>query len=742
LDYNDSTLYEDGEKANESDRFFQSYYFQFDKMVTPLISYQLYLRGSLTDSHFTNFTDSEEILTKSYERSLEPAINVQFRNPMYGLNLGYRRLENWSTARISNESRSTRDLYYARFDLTPTDFPFLALQFDREDAYDHLSERETERKDTKYLASSWYDYEYKGLKASYNVTFSRSEEDTPLTGDITEKLQNNFTGSYDINYNTSLWRNIINFSAGYQGNYNWNEAKLFSTKTGPVPFKRTPSLGMYGLGTTIEPEVDTLSTVPTLSDEIYDIPATTITGTINLGSNGERFNNIGIQLFSSDQSVDALYIYVNEDVSLDTVLSNPNNWRVYASNFNLEGTWTEVAIQSVTITEYFDEDIPELVDVYRYEIRFTTPQNNLYFNAINLETILMHDVFVTEIEAYGTENIPETGELYQKSVFFSQGVNFNANIRPLESLMFSFNYNLNRADQNPISFADSVGGVFKNIFSKSLTNHDEDLITNVTRSYGATATWLTTKILTTTLLAQRSESFDNKETTDYRADTYSLGFYATPLQTLTANLTLTRTYSYTFDEKQAMSDLYLVTFNAKLYKNLNMVTDIGYTKSNNYQVEFEPSSTDTESSTKYINGTIEALLTPELSTNLRFGVARTSSDDISTATNDGGLVVTYRPGRFISFTGAFTISDADGDVSTREGIQMDWLFLPTIRFNALYEHSNSEPGSGKSDLVGGYVIWYITKFMNLQVTSRYSRIVENTKMETYTFGANLTCRFW
>jgi hypothetical protein len=175
---------------------------------------------------------------------------------------------------------------------------------------------------------------------------------------------------------------------------------------------------------------------------------------------------------------------------------------------------------------------------------------------------------------------------------------------------------------------------------------------------------------------------------------------------------------------------------------LNFVTDIGFSKTNSYQVEVEPGSTDTETSTKYINGVIEASLTPELSANLRFGFNRTSSKDTSTATNDGGLVVSYRPGRFISFTGNLTISDVDGDVSTREGILMDWLFLPTVRFNAFYEHSNSEPGSRKSDTLGGFIIWYITKFMNLQITSSYNKIVEDTKRETYTFGANLTCRFW
>ena len=39
------------------------------------------------------------------------------------------------------------------------------------------------------------------------------------------------------------------------------------------------------------------------------------------------------------------------------------------------------------ITEYYLA-FENIVDVYRYEIRFATPQNNLYFNAINLETVL------------------------------------------------------------------------------------------------------------------------------------------------------------------------------------------------------------------------------------------------------------------------------------------------------------------------------------------------------------------
>ena len=162
----------------------------------------------------------------------------------------------------------------------------------------------------------------------------------------------------------------------------------------PVIFKRTPLSGIYALGTSIKPDVNILSTSPTLTDDIFNIPSITGTGLINIGSNGKEYQNIGIQLFSSEKPVANLYIYVNRDIRLDTRLSRPVNWRVFVSNFNLPGTWIEIPIQCVLISGY-----DSLNDIYRYEIRFEHPQYYLFFNAKTMDTATVNDVVVTEIEA-------------------------------------------------------------------------------------------------------------------------------------------------------------------------------------------------------------------------------------------------------------------------------------------------------------------------------------------------------
>jgi hypothetical protein len=104
--------------------------------------------------------------------------------------------------------------------------------------------------------------------------------------------------------------------------------------------------------------------------------------------------------------------------------------------------------------------------------------------------------------------------------------------------------------------------------------------------------------------------------------------------------------------------------------------------------------------------------------------------------------MTYRPGRFVNLSGRFSIEDINGDVSTAEGILVDWLFLPAVRLNLNYEHRNTEPESITNDLVSGYIQWYITKFLQLQFTSSYQRTDADAKTESYNFGVNLSCRFW
>ncbi len=740
INYNNLKQYEDGERTNSSDNLLQNYYFSINKSITPMLSYQLYLRTNLTNTHNE---DPDGHKTSTYQRAIEPAIDLFFRNPIYGFSGGYRRLEKWSTAQLKNEGRETTDFYYLRFDLMPKELPSLSLQFDRQKNYDHLSPRVIDSTNDRYSGSTWYDFLYKGLNLSYNVTFTRNENRTPADEMIKKTLNNSLNGLYNISYNKVFGDGVVSISTAYQGNYVRNKVEQFVKQRGNVQFERSPSLGLYALGTQLERKVDTLISNTTLSDNIFTTPADSASGNINLGSNGKKFHNLGIQLFSSEKAVDTLLLYVNKDVSLDTNLTNINNWKAYKSDFNLPGTWTEIKIESITIREY-----DRINNIYYYEIKFLMPHNSLYFTIINLENASINDVLVTEIEAYGTDFVPQTGKLTDISKFFTQGINFNTNIRPFKKLIFNINYFLNRSDENPDSFVDSVRGVFKNIYKRPEVDKDRELKSNIARTYGAGATWYTHRFLTTALRFQRNEAFDNKDEVDFKSDSYSLDFTSTPLPTLDVRLSLTRSYGYSFDEKESKNDLYLLTMGTKLYKEVNMITDIGYTKSKRYPVdnqklteEIVTVDTETSTTTKYIRGTIDARLTSKLYTNITYGLSRTSGEESYTS-KDGFITITYRPGNFINLTGSLKVSEVDGDLNTTEGFFIDWLFLPAIRLNLSYEHQELDQESKRFDTLGGYVMWYITKFIDFQFLYRYTREVAETKVETYNFGGNLTCRFW
>jgi hypothetical protein len=724
LNYSNTEQFENGEKISSSDSLLQNYYLSYGRPLTPALSYQLYLRTSLSDSHST---DSEGNSTSTYQRSMEPALDISLRNPMYGLSAGYRRQEQWSTAQLNDDSRKTTEYYYLRIDITPYELPSLYLQYDRQRNYDYLSPSETDTTGTTYSGTSAYTYSYKDLKTSYNLSYTHSISEMPI-GTTSKSTNDNFNGSYNMNYNKSFWSGRVNVSAGYQGNYSWTKSEQFVTETGEVLFERTPFGGVYAPGTTLQPNVDDmLLSLGSLVDNNYNTGITEI----NIGT--KEFHNIGIWV-SSEKSVDRLYIYVNKNVTPDINLTNPGNWEVYKSNFNSIGTWTEkISIQSVTVSPY-----DTLNNIYRYEIKFSTSQNASYFKAINMKTVSaigITDVLITEIEAYGIDVVPQTGKLSDTSTFFTQGLNLSANLRATSNLSFSFSYFINRADQSPESVIDSIGGIFTNIFSKTETSQDEKLTSNVSKTYSASSTWVPHKLLTTTLRFSRSKAFDNKGETDVSSNTYSLSFSSSPLPTLDTTISLNRSDLYSFEEKQTTNDSYLLSIGSKLYRDLNMITDIGYTQSKSY-------TEDNQSSTVSIRGTLDARLTKKLYGNLTYGFSWASSDGSSSSSKDGSMIITYRPGQFINLSGSFKVSDSDGDTSASEGLSMDWLPLPAIRLDLSYQHGSTDSGASTSDSLSSYGIWYITKFMEVQLTYNYSRNAGEKESESHNFAGNLTCRFW
>ena len=749
LNYISTEQEENGERIQTDSAFFRNLYFTFEKPVTPLISYQLNLRTNWSDFRLT---DDEDRITKSYLRAIEPAFDIFLRNPIYDFSAGYRRLEQWDTEHLQNEGRRTTEFIYTRLNITPREFPSLSLEFNRQKEFDYLSPRTLDRTDTRYYANSWYQYLYKGLTLSYNFAYTYDVNETPI--DLIEKTKtNDFNGLYNMSYFKTFWRGKTDVSANYQGNYIRNRTQSFASQTGNVPIERRPIGGFYALGEDPPPDTNIFDIVlASRNDLVNNNVITPSTPSINLATT--QYHNIGIQVIS-EQSVDSIFVYVNvgvnRDLRTDGNLTNPNNWRAYRSSVNLVGTWQRITIQSVSITSF-----DPLNNIFRYEIRFAGPQNANFFKVINMEVAdapLITNVLVTEIEAYGTEFFSQ-GKRTETNDFFNQGINLIANLRPIPKLSFSLNYFLNRSDQNPMSIWNSVSGVFSNLVSDSISDEDK-LRSNILRTYGASTTWYTHRMLTTILRLQRNEVFDNLGETDFSSNTYTLSFNSLLLPTLDTNLSFIRNDNYNFGEKETTNSSVLLSILSRLYRDVNMVTDIAYTRSKSY--ETETLSSETTSNTTSIRGSIDATLTKKLYGSIAYGLSWISTEDTSSTSShaaEGQTIITYRPGRFINITGNLRVLNMEDGTTTSEGILFDWLPVPALRLNLNYVHSDSDAESEPSmrDLLSAYFIWYITKFLDLQVTYSYIREkrsstfltgpVEETETKNYTFGANLNWRVW
>jgi hypothetical protein len=117
-------------------------------------------------------------------------------------------------------------------------------------------------------------------------------------------------------------------------------------------------------------------------------------------------------------------------------------------------------------------------------------------------------------------------------------------------------------------------------------------------------------------------------------------------------------------------------------------------------------------------------------------------DDTSSRSREGSAIITYRPGKFVNISTDLSVSDSDSDISAIEGILIDWLPLRAIRLNTNYQHSRSKPGPDKSDSIGSYAMWFITKFASVRLTYSYTRqSSDDSVTKSHNSSANLNCRF-
>ena len=704
--------FEDGDKTSDTSKTSQNLTADFSKSITDALSYQFYLRESISDE---KTTDAQSITTKINKRELEPSIDIYLRNTMYDFSSGYRRQEQWSTAHLTNEARETAVFYYSRFNVMPKALPSLSLDFDRKEEFDYLDPKTLDKSTDDYSVSSTYSLPSEKVNFRYYVNYSHIVGKDEIS--LTEKtINDSFNANYSTGYSGFLWRRVVSYTVGYRGNYSRNKMRQFVTETGSILNERTPLGGFYIQNINDQVSLNSLGSL--IDDDII-----TSAG-INLNTGTDH--QIGIAV-SSSRTVDRLYIYVDRDVSADSNLTTVSNWSILRSNFNQLNTWSSVSISSISITT------DAANDTFRYEIAFTSPQNASFFKAVTAAASSVFNVQVTEIEALGTDQL-SSEEIRSVDTSFTQGITLNSGIRPIDNITIALTYSLDRSDQNPLSFSRSLGGVFQNLFDNSISGDKSSFRSQITKNYGITTTWQTHELLTTTSSYQKSESFDNMDQNDFTSDTYRIAFNYYPLPTLDSTLSMIRSESFSFGEKSITNDSVLLSTGAELYKDLHLATDMAYTKSKTL-------ATDSTTTSHLVNISLDALIRKNISSTLTYNYNHQITGSTSPDFHEALFLLNYRPGRFINLTGTLRYSDADGDVTIAEGIAADWLPLPALRLNFNYDHIDSDPAPSRIDSFNGMLIWYLTKFADLRFTVNYTQTVESTKTESYNYNTSLNARF-
>ncbi|MBI4843219.1 MAG: hypothetical protein HY809_02700 [Nitrospirae bacterium] len=683
--------------------------FYFTKPITSLLSYQLTLRAEISDS---DSSDSQGADYTSLKEVYEPGIDFSLKNVMYEFDSGFHhRDELYSNSGQAYDNKRITDFFYSRFAVSPLNLPTFSAELSRIKESDNIM---LDRQNSIYFLRSSYELPSPELDFRANLNYSHAEEENP--GKILYKnVSDAYSGDYQLSDSRIFLSGKIILNGSYRGNFSSADSTSYSSDTGYVLFERTKLGGLHAKGTALNPDVDSLPSETALADDNYILSTS-----INLSISGsDEYHNIGIWV-PSDDSVEKLYIYVNKDVTGDFSLKSISNWKVYKSDFNLAGTWLPVTISSVSVSLF---DLANTI--YRYEIEFSAPHNARYFKAVNMDVSDISNVAVTEIEAYGSELIPDSGILTSSSNALGQRLDFLSVFQPLSKFRFSFNYSIDKSDQNPSSVFSSITSLFTSIFSKSRSEEDQsDSSSTINKGLALNANWLTHKFLTTNFRFQRNESYDNAFKTDRAATTYELSFNSSPIETLNASFSMVRGDSYQFEVKESTYDSAILSLGTRLYRDLNMVTDIGYSRSD--------SVSGGDSTSRYISGSIDSVFTDKLEGSLSYNINWKSSGESEVQSKSSSAKITYRPGRFVNLSCDFNYSSNDAGSAMSEIITAEWRPVPVLQLNANYQHSSTSSASITKDVFSGNGTWHIKKFLHAQLSFLYEKEGESTEQNVST----------
>lgn len=690
INYFNSHTDVEGQSSSSTQTLLQNYLLDFEGPITPKVGYAGYLRATRVEQS----TTMAGVETERFLTTIEPEFQMNLRDPIYNISSGYRRSETWTGADFGNDERESTNFYFVRAGLTPLRLPAITVQYDRLESFDHRSPTELNQVDNALLIDMNYAWQQVRTYYSFNYLTSESLVSLAPGGPAEETTTMNHLGRVD--YADTYGGGRFPLAVSYQVN-SFDTDISGPSAGGAVPLSRE-SPGFALANQPAGPRFTDLTLTASLS--------------VTLDAEGR---NIGFQLPSA-AVCDRIVLSLDQLGAGATV-----TWQVFARNLG-DSSWSFLGETDVART---GSD---------YIIDFNNSQNFSFYKVVNATIDLGSRVA-------GIEGLRrDAAASGPSSTTLSQSVNFNAGAQVVPEVAVSFNFFIDKLDQEPDNYLSSLGNLFPAIVESSTDRPGgAGSSSNVNRTFGPSLRWTPLAWMSANFNYQRQDSFDSEGVNDIGGNTYSAIFNLAPLDTLDVTLSYVRSEQEVVQQLvgqdsadiSTTSDSYLASFTARLLDGLDYVGDFGYTTTTR-QTSGEPTlNTDSY----FLHGVVNAQWTPKLFSTLSYTLNWTYSGGETTATRLGSLVLSYRPTARLNTSYSVTGSMTGDSRLLAQSLALDWLILPALHFHTAGTLARTWPEGVLDQTAVAQLVYYVNRYVDLQMGYSFNR--SDNLVETTTHSLNL-----
>lgn len=692
-----------GQSASQTS-FTQSLDMNYNRNVTPLLSYRLLLRAADTESSST----AASATTTSSSRFVEPQADLTLAGTRYSVTVGARLREAFTESTQSPGVVLARDHEFVRAFFTPELLPAFNAQFERTAETDDRTPRGLDTQETRAILGANYSL---AQKVNLAYTFTNQTRDNG----VAQRTQEQRTHVGTANYADSFLSDRLTLNGSYfVSRTDTTERFSVAGFAGGGSGLPSPLSGAFSL-TETDPTVAAASKVPPETYTTLNPSTGTTLGIaasliVNDGGTPNRNQSIAVGL-SPGASIITIRLTVSpragdfRDISLQ---AQGVTFQVFAAanpQINLTG-WTLVPILSVVS--------PTSLDPF-FEITFGATGGS--FLKIHVAADTQQPAFppltATAIQAFSpSAGTGGTGRLTTGNLV--QSVTGGILARPISALSINGNATFNTNSQDPSGRRDD------------------------STTYSVTATGTPHPLLTATALYQDSfTSSSDPQTPQTDSWITSLTLGSTPLPTLGASLSGSHSENSSGGVTQNRSDS--IGFNTALkpYRNLNVdLTATGSQAQNFVGGTKSQGFSTTLNANAILTARLTGLAGYTFATNRVTGGAAPSS----VTSNTGFLSLTYTVSRFLNANGRWDFSTSDGNHIITQQYRLD--IIPTVKTSVFITYVRTDQQasgtSGSTDSVALQARWNISRYLDLNTTTTFTRGISGDTV--YTVSGTLAFR--